>query len=126
MQVASPSHRFCLAPVMMFFIYARAKKFQLEARLIQEAGARTGGHVTVGDGRRLSFQDIIAEEQIELDAKAHLLEQHGPVLPRPRSDVIVTSRHVDLKELRGRVFLSHHRAELRVLYAFDPRRNGLN
>jgi hypothetical protein len=43
-----PATDFCLAPVMMFFIYARAKKFQLGARLIQEAGARMGGPVIVG------------------------------------------------------------------------------
>ncbi len=30
-----------------------------------------------------------------------------------------------MKELRGKVVRSHHRAELRVLYAFDPRRAGI-
>lgn len=40
-------------------------------------------------------------------------------------DVIVTSKHANMRELRGKVVRSHHRAELRVLYAFDPRRTGI-
>ena len=71
------------------------------------------------------WKGLTEEEQVELDAKVHLLEQHGPVLPRPHSDVIVTSKHSNMKELRGRVVFSHHRAELRVLYAFDSRRNAI-
>lgn len=65
------------------------------------------------------------EEQVELDAKVHLLEQYGPVLPRPHSDVIVTSKHANMQELRGRVSFPQRRAELRVLYAFDPRRTAI-
>lgn len=30
-----------------------------------------------------------------------------------------------MKELRGKVIFPHHRAELRVLYAFDPRRMAI-
>ena len=47
------------------------------------------------------WNGLTEEEQIELDAKVRLLEQHGPVLPRPHSDVIVTSKHANMKELRG-------------------------
>lgn len=68
---------------------------------------------------------LTEDEQIELDAKVRLLEQHGPVLPRPHSDVIVTSKHANMKELRGKVIFRQHRAELRVLYAFDPRRTAI-
>jgi hypothetical protein len=68
------------------------------------------------------WNGLTEEEQIELDAKVLLLEQHGPVLPRPHSDVIVTSRHANMKELRGRVVFPGHRVELRVLYVFDLRR----
>ncbi len=35
------------------------------------------------------WNSLMEEEQIELDAKVRLLEQHGPVLPRPHADVIV-------------------------------------
>ena len=71
------------------------------------------------------WNGLTEEEQIELDAKVRLLEQHGPVLPRPHSDVIVTSKHANMKELRWKVIFSQHRAELRVLYAFDPRRAAI-
>lgn len=71
------------------------------------------------------WNGLTEEEQIELDAKVGLLEHHGPVLPRPHSDVIATSKHANMKELRGKVIFPQHRAELRVLYAFDPRRTAI-
>ena len=71
------------------------------------------------------WNGLRVEEQIELDGKVRLLEEHGPVLPRPHSDVIVTSKHANMKELRGKVIFPHHRSELRVLYAFDPRRAAI-
>src|SRR5450631_1338990 len=58
-------------------------------------------------------------EQAEIDAKVDLLQEHGPLLPRPHADVIASSRHSNMKELRGKVDTRH----LRVLYAFDPHRN---
>jgi hypothetical protein len=69
--------------------------------------------------------NLSEEEQEEISAKVELLEIFGPVLPRPHSDVIVTSRHSNMKELRGSVVAQNHRAELRVLYAFDPRRAAI-
>jgi hypothetical protein len=66
--------------------------------------------------------DTLSEaEQIEINAKVILLQERGPVLPRPHSDIIVTSKHANMKELRGSV----GEAELRVLYAFDPRRSAI-
>ena len=66
--------------------------------------------------------DSISEpEQEEISAKVELLQERGPILPRPHSDVIVTSRHANMKELRGRV----DQRELRVLYAFDRKRNAI-
>src|SRR5947209_8591821 len=64
---------------------------------------------------------LSVDEQVEIDAKVILLQERGPVLPRPHSDVIVTSKHSNMKELRGNV----GEAELRVLYAFDPRRSAI-
>ena len=61
------------------------------------------------------------DEQIEVAAKVELLKEYGPTLPRPHADVIVTSRHANMKELRGKV----EGRQLRVLYAFDPRRTAL-
>jgi hypothetical protein len=71
------------------------------------------------------WKSLTEEEQIEIDAKVYLLEQHGPVLPRPHADVIVASKHANMKELRGRVVFPGHRSELRILYAFDPRRAAI-
>lgn len=64
---------------------------------------------------------LSADEQVEINAKVLLLQERGPVLPRPHSDVIVTSKHSNMKELRGSV----GEAELRVLYAFDPKRSAI-
>jgi hypothetical protein len=60
-------------------------------------------------------------EQEEVSAKVELLEEHGPTLPRPHADVITSSKHSNMKELRGKV----DQANLRVLYAFDPRRTAM-
>ena len=64
-------------------------------------------------------------EQEEINAKVILLEERGPVLPRPHSDVITTSRHPNMKELRGTVYKGRRKHHLRVLYAFDPRRSAI-
>lgn len=67
------------------------------------------------------WSSLSEDEQVEIAAKVELLEEHGPTLPRPHADVITTSRHANMKELRGKVQERH----LRVLYAFDPRRTAL-
>ena len=61
------------------------------------------------------------DEQQVIAAKVDLLEERGPTLSRPHADVIVSSRHGNMKELRGKVGDRH----LRVLFAFDPRRAAL-
>ena len=67
------------------------------------------------------WNSLSEDEQVEISAKVELLEEHGPVLPRPHADVITSSRHSNMKELRGKVNEKH----LRVLFAFDPRRTAL-
>ena len=67
------------------------------------------------------WNTLSVEEQIEINAKVELLEEQGPTLPRPYADVITSSRHSNMKELRGKVEERH----LRVLFAFDPRRTAL-
>jgi hypothetical protein len=67
------------------------------------------------------WEALSQDEQEEVAAKVTLLEERGPVLPRPHSDAIVTSKHANMKELRGSV----QQRELRVLYAFDPRRKAI-
>ena len=73
------------------------------------------------DAFELWWKSLSENEQVEISAKVELLQEHGPSLPRPHSDVITTSRHPNMKELRGKVEGRH----LRVLYAFDPRRAAL-
>ena len=67
------------------------------------------------------WSSLSEDEQVEISAKVELLQERGPTLPRPHADVISTSRHAHMKELRGKVKERH----LRVLYAFDPRRTAL-
>ena len=64
------------------------------------------------------WDSLAGDEQEEISAKVDLLEERGPTLARPHADVIVTSRHANMKELRARV----DERQLRVLFAFDPRR----
>ena len=67
------------------------------------------------------WNSLSEDEQVEISAKVELLQEHGPTLPRPHADVIVSSRHSNMKELRGKV----EERRLRVLYAFDPVRTAL-
>jgi len=67
------------------------------------------------------WNSLSPDEQVEISAKVELLQERGPTLPRPHADVISTSRHANMKELRGKVEDRHPR----VLYAFDPRRAAL-
>jgi hypothetical protein len=64
---------------------------------------------------------LSADEQEVISAKVELLEERGPALSRPHADVIASSRHANMKELRAKVGERH----LRVLFAFDPRRAAL-
>lgn len=69
-----------------------------------------------------SWWKLLSEaEQEEIAAKVELLEERGPTLSRPHADVITSSRHSNMKELRGKV----NERQLRVLFAFDPRRAAL-
>lgn len=52
-------------------------------------------------------------------AGVELLEEDGPGLGRPFVDTIKGSRHANMKELRPRG------GNLRVLFAFDPRRMAI-
>jgi hypothetical protein len=72
------------------------------------------------DGFGAWWNSLSEEEQVQIDRKVALLQRHGPTLPRPHSDVVVTSRHPNMKELRAKV----EERQLRVLYAFDPKRDG--
>ena len=55
-------------------------------------------------------------------AAIELLEERGPQLGRPIVDTVKASRHKNMKELRPG---SSGRSELRILFAFDPRRQAI-
>lgn len=55
-------------------------------------------------------------------AAIDLLEAHGPTLGRPVVDHMKASRHHNMKELRPG---SSGRSEIRILFAFDPRRRAV-
>lgn len=50
------------------------------------------------------------------------LESEGPTLGRPTADRIKGSRHHNMKELRPG---STGRSEIRILFAFDPKRRAI-
>lgn len=55
-------------------------------------------------------------------AALEVLRATGPALGRPLVDTITGSRHKNMKELRPG---STGRSEMRVLFAFDPRRQAI-
>jgi hypothetical protein len=83
--------------------------------------ARVAWDVEYTDEFERWWHSLFEDEQAEINVKVELLEEQGPMLPRPHSDVISSSRHSNMKELRGKV----NERYLRVLYAFDPRRTAL-
>ena len=66
------------------------------------------------------WSGLSAEQQAALDDRVMLLSEFGPALGRPVVDTIKGSRHAHMKELR----VSRGGA-LRVLFAFDPRRQAI-
>jgi hypothetical protein len=64
------------------------------------------------------WHSLSEDEQADVNAKVILLQKLGPSLPRPHADLIHSSRHTNMKELR----IQHSGRPYRVLFAFDPRR----
>jgi hypothetical protein len=58
----------------------------------------------------------------QIGAAIEILGEHGPGLGRPLVDSIVGSRHKNMKELRPG---SAGRSEVRILFAFDPKRRAI-
>lgn len=62
---------------------------------------------------------LTTSEQRAITKAVEQLEQRGPTLGRPSVDTIKTSRHANMTELRPRA------GNLRILFAFDPRRTAI-
>ena len=75
-----------------------------------------GGRIT--DEFSHWWDGLTEAEQVDVNAKVILLQKIGPGLPRPHADLIHSSRHPNMKELR----VQHSGRPYRVLFAFDPRR----
>ncbi len=67
------------------------------------------------------WDGLTEEEQDSVAARVELLERHGPNLGRPQADVVRSSRHPNMKELR----IQHAGKPYRVLFAFDPARRAI-
>lgn len=89
---------------------------------IQGKGYAHGGWVVdaemVGDWLKAIDDDTYDQVLGALD----VLAEHGPGLGRPLVDSILGSRHKNMKELRPG---SSGRSEVRILFAFDPRRRAI-
>lgn len=65
------------------------------------------------------FEELDRRQQNSVVVAVEVLERHGPGLGRPLVDTVKGSRHANMKELRPRG------GNLRVLFAFDPRRMAI-
>lgn len=65
-----------------------------------------------------AFEDAVQDKIL---ARAGLLRQFGPHLPRPYADTLAGSASANMKELRAPV----GKAVWRVAYAFDVRRRAI-
>ena len=73
------------------------------------------------DEFRVWWDSLNEDEQEDVDTMIQVLEEKGPNLRRPYSDVIEISKYPNMKEL----IIQHKGRPYRVLYAFDPRRNAI-
>jgi hypothetical protein len=69
------------------------------------------------------WESLSEQEREDIEATIEVLERLGPTISRPRSAPIRSSRHRDvMRELRVSSVKS---ADIRVFYAFDPRRMAI-
>ena len=65
------------------------------------------------------WRTLEGDDQDQIDAAIDVLEVVGPALGRPLVDLIQSSRHPNMKELRPAA------GSIRILFAFDPRRTAI-
>ena len=77
--------------------------------------------IEISDEFEPEFDALHEDVQDEILAHAHLLQEYGPRLGRPRVDTLNGSRHANMKELR------FHAADgvWRVAFALDTRRHAI-
>ncbi len=65
------------------------------------------------------WQEIDGEDQEQITAAVHILQDAGPGLRRPLVGSIEASHHANMKELIPAA------GNIRILFAFDPRRAAI-
>ncbi|HEY7030378.1 MAG TPA: type II toxin-antitoxin system RelE/ParE family toxin [Thermomicrobiales bacterium] len=65
------------------------------------------------------YRGLTEAQSESVDMAVRALELGGPALGRPYVDSLTASRHANMKELRPRG------GNLRILFAFDPRRSAI-
>lgn len=68
------------------------------------------------------LREIDTETFEQIAAAIRELREEGPGLGRPLADTLKGSRHKNMKELRPG---SSGRSEIRILFAFDPKRRAI-
>jgi len=66
------------------------------------------------------YESLNEREGVSVDADVEMLHDYGPTLGRPYVDTLKGSKYSNMKELR----VQHLGRPLRILFAFDPRRNA--
>jgi hypothetical protein len=77
--------------------------------------------VVFDDDFQTEFNMYEAAVQDKILARAGLLRQFGPNLPRPYADTLEGSKFTNMKELRAPV----GKQVWRIAYAFDPKRRAI-
>ncbi len=67
------------------------------------------------------FDALSRRVKTAIAAKALLLEEFGPQLPRPHADTLTGSKHANMKELR----CNADDGVWRIAFAFDPDRRAI-
>jgi hypothetical protein len=66
------------------------------------------------------YESLNEDEGVSVDSAVDKLVEYGPMLARPYADTLRGSSYPNMKELR----VQHAGRPLRILFAFDPRRNA--
>jgi hypothetical protein len=67
------------------------------------------------------FKLLTDSERADVLATMKVLQQKGPMLPRPYADTVYGSSYSNMKELR----ISSGGKPIRAFFAFDPQRKGI-
>lgn len=80
-----------------------------------------GWQVELTERVQAFVQSLDEDDKVRVVAAMKVLAEQGPDLGRPLVDVIKTSRHKNMKELR----ISSGQKKFRVLFAFDEMRHAI-